>query len=239
MRKLVSESLNEMYGSRYTSSTTYDDFSKNNLTSDDIQKMLDNDMNGVILVPYKFYLMNKDAINNVAEIEFENSESGRVRLLDKSINRNEDSFEEDLSFEDKYSMTPAEQGEIAARKEGRNSSSNSSKEKLENRKAYKILKFIGSKGEEGASLTEIQYFIHTELFERPEESFWTKETGRYNKGQRQTRGLYNTNLYGDGLLNKWCYKNSQTKKWVLKRLPEPGENLYQTRKNHYNFKNYI
>ena len=110
------------------------------------------------------------------------------------------------------------------------------------KKAWKILEFIGSKGEEGASLTEIQYYIWTELQGYNPDDFWktsnqqAEELGYRRYGQpydetRATRGYYNTNLYGGtatpGLLHKYCKKNPITKKWVLKRMPEPGENIYE------------
>lgn len=115
-----------------------------------------------------------------------------------------------------------------------------------NTKAWKILEFIGSKGEEGASLTEIQYFIAVTLGGMSEEDFFRKGPMSHYTGPglsdfstgigRQSRGNYCTNLYGSsygkqpdeqrGLLHKYCYKNPTTKKWVLKRMPEPGENIY-------------
>ena len=104
---------------------------------------------------------------------------------------------------------------------------------------WKILEFIGSKGEEGASFTEIQHFIWTVLWGKSEESFWKKED-RYiesekygykksKAGIRSTRGIYALGLIGrtytsKGILLMWCHKNAKGK-WVLDRMPEPGENL--------------
>ena len=86
-----------------------------------------------------------------------------------------------------------------------------------NTKAWKILQFIGSKGEEGAGLTDIQRFLWTELQERSLKDFEMSSNDKwgynypslYNK-TRATRGYYNTNLYGTrykpGLLRKYCRK---------------------------------
>ena len=108
-------------------------------------------------------------------------------------------------------------------------------------KAWKILEFIKSKGEEGASLTEIQYYIWTELQGKDPDEFWKSSSEKwgyagdsyrnypYNK-TRATRGHWNTALYGGlnypGLLNKFCKKNPVTKKWVLERMPKPGESIF-------------
>lgn len=113
---------------------------------------------------------------------------------------------------------------------------------------WKILEFIGNKGEEGASFTEIQHFIWTVLWRKSEESFWKKEDrytenkkGEYKKskaGIRSTRGIYSVGLIGHGyghsqsysgneykgILLMWCHKNAKGK-WVLDRMPEPGENV--------------
>ena len=109
-------------------------------------------------------------------------------------------------------------------------------------KSWKILDFIKSKGEEGASLKEIQYFIWTKLDGKTPESFYRRsrdytdwETGNPRKGQRKTRGHWNTQLLGgmhyhEGLLHKYCEKNPVTKKWVIKRMPKPGENFYDWKK---------
>lgn len=111
-------------------------------------------------------------------------------------------------------------------------------------KSFKILQFIGSKGKEGASLTEIQHFIWTELDGYDEESFWKKQyvqgynykTGKtYPSSARKTRGHWNTQLFGgpsyhEGLLHKYCVKNPDTKKWVLKKMPDPKIPMYQWRK---------
>lgn len=104
-------------------------------------------------------------------------------------------------------------------------------------KSFKILQFIGSKGKEGASLTEIQHFIWTELDGYSEESFWItsaeKNTREWNTPakQRATRGHWNTQLFGgmhyhEGLLHKYCEKSPITKKWVLKRLSGTKEKMY-------------
>lgn len=104
-------------------------------------------------------------------------------------------------------------------------------------KAWKILQFIGSKGEEGAGLTDIQKFIWTELQERSLKDFemssndkWGYNYPSLNNKTRATRGYYNTNLYGSGskpgLLHKYCRKNEKGK-WVLVRMPDPGENIYE------------
>jgi len=115
------------------------------------------------------------------------------------------------------------------------------------RKAWKILEFIRDAGEEGRGLTEIQKFIWV-LNGNSEEDFWktTQDSHReyyqkmgksYNPSYRfphdklrSTRGYYSTALYGGssntGLLNKYCRKNEKGK-WVLERMPEPGENIYE------------
>jgi hypothetical protein len=112
-----------------------------------------------------------------------------------------------------------------------------------NTKAWKILDFIRSKGEEGASFTEIQHFIWVELQGGKEKDFWKKEevrTGWWRSGgesvtkQRASRGNYCTNLYGcgsyytghRGLLHKYCKKNDKGK-WVLVRMPKPYEAIYK------------
>jgi hypothetical protein len=115
------------------------------------------------------------------------------------------------------------------------------------RKAWKILEFIRSKGEEGASLTEIQKFIwilngyseqdfEKTSLDRTKEYY--KSIGKdYNPGfkfphndLRASRGYYSTGLYGarsnKGLLHKYCKKNEKGK-WVLVRMPDPGENIYE------------
>lgn len=106
-------------------------------------------------------------------------------------------------------------------------------------KAFKILQFIASKGQEGASLTEIQYFIWTEIRKFSEKDFWKKtqtwdydsHTRRYTREKfiRASRGFYTTALYGGwhypGLLHKYCKKNEKGK-WVLVRWPKGNENIY-------------
>ncbi len=116
-------------------------------------------------------------------------------------------------------------------------------------KAWRILEFIESKGEEGASYTEIQEFIWVEINGGSKEDFWKKDRRRYvyrsgssrgeykEPGLRSTRGYYSTNLSGThgwnaidkgnkGLLHTYCKKNPDTKKWVIDRMPNPGENIY-------------
>jgi hypothetical protein len=107
-----------------------------------------------------------------------------------------------------------------------------------NSKTWKVLEFIKNKGKEGASLTEIQYFIWTKLNKHDPNEFWEKmEVGWYPKKYlRKTRGYWNTQLYGAynsyreygghrGILNKYCEKNNKGK-WVFKRYPNPKEKLY-------------
>lgn len=108
-------------------------------------------------------------------------------------------------------------------------------------KAWKVLEFIGSKGEEGASLTEIQHFIWTELQGKSEEDFWKKgqtwgagndEQGNMKKVMlRQSRGHWNDALYNTestkGLLNGYCHKNDKHK-WVLDKMPKPGESIFKS-----------
>lgn len=97
-------------------------------------------------------------------------------------------------------------------------------------KSWKILEFIKNQGEEGVGLKDIQYYIWTKLQGYSSEDFWKpSDDSAYNK-LRATRGHWNTNLYGTGfrpgLLYKYCKKNPKTKKWVLDRMPRPGENIY-------------
>jgi len=99
--------------------------------------------------------------------------------------------------------------------------------------AYRLLQFIGE-NPNGLTLTAIQYYIWVELEGKTIESFF-KMTPTWNgpnrdKMARATRGHWCTNLYGGcyyhkGLLNTFCKKVGQ--RWVLVRLPKPGENLYQ------------
>ena len=108
-------------------------------------------------------------------------------------------------------------------------------------KSWQVLKFIENKGEEGASLKEIQHFIWI-LNGHNEESFWEKSRD-YRRGwwneypQRKTRGYWNTNLFGSGgsyfggghqgLLHKYCSQNPETHKWILKQMPKPYERFYK------------
>jgi hypothetical protein len=104
--------------------------------------------------------------------------------------------------------------------------------------AFKILQFIASKKEEGASFTEIQHFIWVDLQGYDEKEFWEKEyvqgynyktNQTYQSSLRKTRGHWNTALYGGsqfiGLLHQYCKKNEK-RKWVLIKWPKPGENIF-------------
>jgi hypothetical protein len=105
-----------------------------------------------------------------------------------------------------------------------------------NSKSFKILEFIGSKGKEGASLKEIQFFIWTELDGYSPESFWITSREKYperggTENKRATRGHWNTQLLGgryyhQGLLHKFCKQDPKTKKWILKRMPDAKEKMY-------------
>jgi len=99
-----------------------------------------------------------------------------------------------------------------------------------NLKSIKILEFIGSKGENGASFTEIQHYIWVKLNKRSEESFWEKGNSydfrkHKNRKIRQSRGYWTDGLYG-GLLAKYCKKNPINHKWVLVRMPRYNENIF-------------
>lgn len=103
--------------------------------------------------------------------------------------------------------------------------------------AWKILEYIDSFKEEGASLKEIQLFIWLEVGHK-EEDFYRKTNPEYN--QRDTRGYFSTVLSGGhwpvnnstnrkyrlGLLHAWCKKNEK-RRWVIAKWPEPHENLGQ------------
>lgn len=105
-------------------------------------------------------------------------------------------------------------------------------ERMMNSMSFKILKFIENKGKEGAGLTEIQYYIWTELEGHDPQEFWFSYHNYTNDYKRKTRGHWTTNLYGTpsaghiGLLHKFCEKN-QNGKWVLKRFPNPKEKFYR------------
>jgi len=105
-------------------------------------------------------------------------------------------------------------------------------ERMMNSMSFKILKFIESKGKDGAGLTEIQYYIWTELEGHDPQEFWFSYHNYTNDYKRKTRGHWTTNLYGTpsaghiGLLHKFCEKN-QNGKWVLKRFPNPREKFYR------------
>ena len=107
-------------------------------------------------------------------------------------------------------------------------------------KAWKVLEFIRSKGEEGIGLQEIQEYIYFDLNKAPygKDWFYEKDPIKYYSGVkygggRQSRGYWCTNLYGansrwsesSGLLTKYCHKNKNGK-WVLDRMPKPGENIF-------------
>ncbi len=98
--------------------------------------------------------------------------------------------------------------------------------------AWKILEFIGSKGKEGASFTEIQKFAWLRTHpDKTEKDFYEKEEPtKWNpKPSRKTRGYFSVELLSwegggrKGLLS-FCHKNEKGK-WVLDRMPKPGENL--------------
>lgn len=97
---------------------------------------------------------------------------------------------------------------------------------------WKLLEFIQSKGKEGASLTEIQFFIWTKLEGHDPDEFWqVRRNYLGDRSGRKTRGHWNTQLFGGthyhgGLLHRFCKKNPETKKWVLVRFPRPDERLY-------------
>ena len=103
----------------------------------------------------------------------------------------------------------------------------------ENTMAYRLLQFIGE-NPKGLTFTAIQYYIWVELEGKTLESFFKMGETWDAKGNRimarATRGHWCTNLYGGdyyhkGLLKTFCKKVGQ--RWVLVRLPAPGENLYQ------------
>jgi hypothetical protein len=106
-----------------------------------------------------------------------------------------------------------------------------------NTKAWKVIMFIKNAGEEGVGLTDIQKFIWTEIQGLPEADFWKKDSirGYGNKPLRQSRGWWIRPLYGggysntQGIFSKFCKKNDKGK-WVLVRMPEPGENLVESEK---------
>jgi len=99
--------------------------------------------------------------------------------------------------------------------------------------AFKILLFLQDKGEEGATVQEIQHFILVDLYGMSEEDFWKKDY----RGGRSTRGYWVGGIYGSadrkkhvrGLLYTYCEKNPKTKKWVLQRLPKPGEHIFDVK----------
>jgi len=105
-------------------------------------------------------------------------------------------------------------------------------------RSWKLLKWLGEQPD-GATLTEIQHYIFVDLNGNSEEEFWEKgptsgpwnpKTRRYGDVElRKTRGYWNTQLFGTdynygGLLHNFCEKIG--KKWVLKRMPEKDELLY-------------
>jgi hypothetical protein len=98
-----------------------------------------------------------------------------------------------------------------------------------NTSSWKILEFIKSKGEEGAGLKEIQFFIWTKLKGYDPKEFFEPSQG-YWSDRRKTRGYWNTNLFGGsrhrGLLYKYCRRNEKHK-WVFVKYPKPGEFFYR------------
>ena len=117
-----------------------------------------------------------------------------------------------------------------------------------NSKTFKVLDFIKSKGEEGASFTEIQYYIWTVLNGNDSEEFWQKskvDTWDYNLNRRgttkyirKTRGYWTTQLFGspgnhEGLLHMCCKKNPETKKWVFVKYPGAGGKPIYTKTRSY------
>jgi len=110
-------------------------------------------------------------------------------------------------------------------------------EKMLNTISWRVLKFIESKGNEGARLTDIQHYIYVNLTGHSEKDFWKKERA-YLRGSfvrmpnaiRQTRGWWSDQLYGTynqaGLLHKYCKKNPITHRWVLVKMPRPNENFF-------------
>ena len=117
--------------------------------------------------------------------------------------------------------------------------------------AWKILEFIKSKGQEGASFTEIQKFgwiisgrseedFHKKMSELPKyadimKTGWLKDqrasrgwgVGKLmGSGYAHTRGGNGNSRARIGLLNRFCKKNEKGK-WVLVRMPEVGEPLME------------
>ena len=117
-------------------------------------------------------------------------------------------------------------------------------------KTWQLLKWLGEQPD-GATLTEIQHYIFVNINGNPEDEFWEKSTswttprrnnrtGRYSETAelRKTRGYWNTQLFGTdfnhgGILHNFCEKVG--KKWVLKRMPDKSELLYDpnTASRHY------
>lgn len=103
--------------------------------------------------------------------------------------------------------------------------------KKERTKTWQMLKWLGQQPD-GATLQEIQHQLYVVINGNPEEDFWEKDVydERYNKyPKRRTRGYWNTNLFGTdgehgGVLHRFAEKVG--KKWVLKRMPEKDELLY-------------
>ena len=96
----------------------------------------------------------------------------------------------------------------------------------ENTMSWKLLTWLGSKSTQGATLTDIQYYIWTMLENKDGNEFYHKD----HQNQRKTRGHWNTQLYGGyyyhgGLLHLYCQKING--KWVLKNMPKPNEKIYK------------
>lgn len=126
--------------------------------------------------------------------------------------------------------------------------------KRSNSTGWKILKFISSKGDEGARFTDIQHFIYVTINGGTEEDFWEKGDNwaydeRNNRHKivqrRKTRGYWNTNLYGSPgydskqkrfidsktyALLRFCKKNDKGK-WIIDRWPDYDENLFGPNRN--------
>jgi len=107
----------------------------------------------------------------------------------------------------------------------------------EKTKSWKVLEFIGSKGEKGTTLKEIQAYIWVVLNGKNKIDFHETELDWEGNKQRLTRGYWCTNLYGTGtglpwskhgcrgLLKMYCKKVGS--KWVLENMPSNKESIYK------------